>query len=88
MAYQIRFLTDASRTLERLDTSVARKISDKLRWLSENIADVQHKGLRGQLAGYSKLRVGGWRIIYKTFPKERIIVVRYIEHRSKIYGNE
>jgi len=85
MAYQVRFLIDAIKSFEKLDTSVVRKILEKLQWLSENVAEVEHKGLRSQLAGQSKLRVGDYRVIYKVLQEERTIVVRYIDHRSKVY---
>ena len=88
MYYQIRFLVAASRSFEKLDNSVARKISEKLNWLAENVEGARHVGLRNVLAGQSKLRVGDYRLVYKVFPDEKTIVVRYIEHRSKIYKNE
>ena len=41
------------------------------------------KPLRGTLAGYWKLRVGDWRVVYAIRNNE--VVVFAIKHRSRIY---
>ena len=41
------------------------------------------KPLRGTLAGYWKLRVGDWRVVYAIYGKE--VVVFAIKHRSGVY---
>lgn len=41
------------------------------------------KPLRGTLAGYWKLRVGDWRVVYTIYGNE--VVVFAIKHRSRAY---
>ena len=41
------------------------------------------KPLRGTLAGYWKLRVGDWRVVYSIRVSE--VTVHAIKHRSQIY---
>ena len=41
------------------------------------------KPLRGTLAGYWKLRVGDWRVVYAIRNNE--VVVFAIKHRSRLY---
>lgn len=41
------------------------------------------KPLRGTLAGYWKLRVGDWRIVYTIRGSE--VIVSAIKHRSRVY---
>lgn len=41
------------------------------------------KPLRGTLAGYWKLRVGDWRVVYAIRGNE--VIVFAIKHRSKVY---
>ena len=41
------------------------------------------KPLRGTLAGYWKLRVGDWRVVYTIRGTE--VVVFAIKHRSRVY---
>ena len=83
--YQIRLLKEASQNLKDLDKTVARRIIRKLSWLSKNVENIQHKGLRADLATFSKLREGDYRIIYQTLKDERIIIVYFIGHRRDIY---
>lgn len=41
------------------------------------------KPLRGTLAGYWKLRVGDWRVVYAIHGQE--VIVLAIKHRSMVY---
>lgn len=41
------------------------------------------KPLRGTLAGYWKLRVGDWRVVYAIHGAE--VIVFAIKHRSRVY---
>lgn len=41
------------------------------------------KPLRGTLAGYWKLRVGDWRVVYAI--RENEVIVFAIKHRNRVY---
>ena len=83
--YQIRIQDSAVRELERLDKMVARRLVRRIRWLAANIEDVKPVALSGDLAGFYKLRVGDYRVVYEILHSEQVIVVHLIGHRREIY---
>ncbi|MBN1138347.1 MAG: type II toxin-antitoxin system RelE/ParE family toxin [Anaerolineae bacterium] len=83
--HQIRILDAAARDLARLDLAVARRIMNRLRWLAENLTDIKPEALTGDLAGFNKLRIGDYRVVYEILPAEQTIVIHLIGHRRKIY---
>lgn len=83
--YRIIILPKALRSLESLDKPIAKRIINKLSWLSENFDDLTPLPLRGGVSGTYKLRVGDWRIIYSFDIERRGITIHLIGHRSEIY---
>ena len=81
-----RILKSASRELERLNPAVARRLVDRIRWLAENIEHIKPEPLKGDLAGFFKLREGDYRIVYELLGKERLLIIHSVGHRSKIYN--
>lgn len=45
----------------------------------------KREGLRGNMAGYSKLREGDYRIVYEIRHNDQVILVHSLGHRSEIY---
>ena len=80
-----RLLKSASRQLKRIDPPLARRIVDRIRWSAEHFEEVTPEPLKGDLAGFFKLREGDYRIIYQILRKEQLILVHNIGHRSEIY---
>jgi mRNA interferase RelE/StbE len=83
--YHIRILKAASRELAHLDKPVGRRIVERVNRLAENLDDIQHEALTGNLTGLYKLRVGDYRVIYEIVRKEKTIVIHAIGHRREIY---
>jgi mRNA interferase RelE/StbE len=83
--YTVRILDEAVAELANVDKPIAKRITKKIKWLAENIEDIQPEGLSGELTGFYKLRVGSYRVIYEVLENERIIVIHAIGHRSRIY---
>ena len=83
--YQIRILDAAARDLARLDPAVARRIVNRIRWFAENLDDVKPEALTGDLAGFCKLRIGDYRVVYELLHSEQEIVIHLIGHRREIY---
>lgn len=83
--YAIQSTKRASDELEQLDTSIARRIVPRLRWLSENLDSINPQALTGDLAGLYKFRVGEYRVVYEILRDRRIIVIHGIGHRRDIY---
>lgn len=86
--YQIRLLKEAVRDLEKLDKEIARRVVKKINRLAENAETIKPKGLKSNLAGFAKLREGGYRIVYETIHAEEIIIIHFIGHRSEVYKNK
>jgi mRNA interferase RelE/StbE len=85
--YQIRILDAATRDLTRLDASVARRIVNRVRWLSENVNEIKPEALKGDLAGFYRMRVGDYRAVYEILHSEQAIIIHLVGHRRDIYRN-
>jgi len=85
VAFQARLLDAAARDLARLDKPEARRIVQRINWLASHIGTVKPEPLSGDLAGFCKLRVGDFRVIYETLDSEQVLLVHAIGHRRDIY---
>ena len=83
--YQIVILPKALHSLDSLDKHVAKRILDKLSWLSENFDNITPLPLKGAFSGTYKLRVGDWRVVYSSEVDKHVITVHLIGHRRDIY---
>ncbi|HUX35471.1 MAG TPA: type II toxin-antitoxin system RelE/ParE family toxin [Candidatus Paceibacterota bacterium] len=75
----------AEKDLEGLDNKTRTRIITKLDWLSKNFDSIIPSVLHAEYREFYKLRVGEWRIVYKTDWAKKVIVVHYIDKRDKIY---
>jgi mRNA interferase RelE/StbE len=82
---RVRLLDSAARDLARLDKSDARRVVERISWLASNYDTIRPEVLSGNLAGFYKLRVGDFRVIYETLDAEQILLVHAIGHRREIY---
>ncbi len=83
--YTIRFAETAISELKNLDKATAKRIMSKISWLAQNADAVKPLGLRGDLAGFFKLRIGDYRVIYELIADERVLNIHFVGHRSEIY---
>lgn len=83
--YRVRLLDTASKNLAKLDKPVARRIVDRVQWLTENLADASLEALTGEFEGLFKLRVGDYRVVYELIHEEELIMIHAIGHRREIY---
>ncbi|BBO16516.1 RelE/StbE replicon stabilization toxin [Candidatus Brocadia pituitae] len=83
--YSVIILLKAFDTLSKLDKPIAKRITDKLAWFSENIEIVNILPLTGSFSGLCKLKVGDYRIVYGIDHNSRVITVHKIGHRRDIY---
>mgnify|MGYP002778739000 CR=1 FL=1 len=65
MSYTLELRPEVKNDFKRLDKLVAVRILKKLQWLSEEGEQISHQPLSANLAGFYKLRVGDYRVIYK-----------------------
>ena len=85
MKYNVEFSREALRSLSRLDKQIAQQVLDRIKWLSLHIDDVNHKALTGHLRGAFKLRVRDYRVVYELKHKTKVLIIRFIAHRSEVY---
>jgi mRNA interferase RelE/StbE len=81
MTYQISYEKEALRELEELESSVSRRILDKIEKMSEEPSSCDVKKLKG--SDYYRLRVGDYRVIFVF--EGNIIKVLKVGHRQQIY---
>jgi len=83
--YRVLVLPAAARELAELDKPVGRRIVKRINWLAENPELARLEALTADLAGFYKLRVGDYRVLYELLHAERTLVVHAIGHRREIY---
>lgn len=89
MAWEIKYTDIAEDDLKSIGQSAARQITN---YLNERIAtelDPRRfgRGLKGNLAGYWRYRVGDYRIICEILDQEIVVLVLRAGHRRNIYGH-
>ncbi len=83
--FNLIILDAADHDLESLDKPVAKRIGSRIKWLAENIEHIKPEPLTGEWVRFFKLRVGDYRVIYKIFHDEQMIVIHRVRHRREVY---
>lgn len=79
-------ITDQGKTdLKSLDEGVRQRVSEKLKWFTENFTNLAPIPLSGRWRGFFKLRVGDWRIVYEIDYPKRMVTIHAIDNRDKVY---
>ena len=87
MAWTLRLSETAKRQLRKLDSSNAQVILRYLNRLVQETSDSRERGsgLRANLAGLWRYRVGDYRVICSIEDHELVILVLQIGHRRDVY---
>lgn len=83
--YQVIVLPKALKDLSNLDRTIAKRVIDKLMWLSDNIETMNPLALKSNLSGFYKLKIGDYRALYDIEHSKKIIYIHKIGHRKEIY---
>jgi len=83
--YSVIILPKAYDALSKIDKPIAKRITDKLAWFSENVKSINTIPLTGNFSGLYKLKVGAYRVVYEIDYERKIITVHKIGHRRDIY---
>ncbi len=86
--WSVEFSADAARDLRRLDPQVTREILAYLRSRIASDADPRRfgKGLRGEMQGLWRYRVGNYRLICLIEDEKLTVLVLRAAHRREVYG--
>ncbi|MFC1946806.1 type II toxin-antitoxin system RelE/ParE family toxin [Chloroflexota bacterium] len=85
MSYKVLLSATASTTIKQLDQSTARRVLNRIKWLSENFEQIKPIQLKGKYSGLFKFRIGNYRLAYSIDHNKRIINVVYFAHRKDAY---
>jgi mRNA interferase RelE/StbE len=80
---KVEWTRDAIEDLQNLDKPIAKRILNKITWLSQHFDNITPENLSRDLVGTYKLRVGDWRVIYTI--EIDVIVIQAVGHRKNIY---
>ena len=81
--FQVYLLQTASKELKKLAKDTQTQINDQIKKLVDPY-QVRYKKLKGSENTY-RLRVGKFRVVYKIYDNERVVVIIRIAHRKKVY---
>lgn len=93
MAWTLRFASGVDQDMRRLDRTDARFIIDSLQLFVESYDEVEPgfiksgkiKRLKGEWAGFLRLRLRTYRVIYRKYKKTLVIFVVRVSHRREAY---
>ena len=83
--YSIRYMLSAAQEMEELDSSIAKRIYNRIKWLAENFDALTPETLEGDWKGKFKFRVGDYRIVYTVNQKENYLMIHMVRHRREAY---
>ena len=86
MSYQFVFEPEAIADLDEMDATTRQRIFYKINWLALNFEQAVPQGLSANLAGFYKLRVGDYRVIYTVNQPEQLISIVRAGHRREVYN--
>lgn len=85
MAVQIILDNKAKKDLRKIPAIVKKRVIHALELLKEN--PIIGIPLSGEFKTFRKVRLGDYRIVYKYYPKDKIIVVSRVKSRQNAYKN-
>jgi mRNA interferase RelE/StbE len=85
MSYQFVFEPEAIADLDAMDKTTRQRIFRKINWLALNFEQAAPQGLSANLAGFYKLRVGDYRVMYTINEPEQLISIVRAGNRREVY---
>ena len=83
--YQVRLARDAEKELNRLSSTIVKRIFPAIKSLAENPRPRGCKKLKGLDEDLWRIRVGDYRVVYVIEDSIKIVEVKKIGHRKEIY---
>lgn len=85
MSYTVEYEAEAVESLKKLSSTNRTRGVQKINWLAQNFEQIVPQPLTADLAGFYKLKVGDYRVIYEFDSEEQIIFIDQVGHRREIY---
>ena len=85
MPYRVAFASGADRALAKLPHDIQRRIVKRVTALADDPRPSGATQLRGSEAGYLRIRVGDYRVIYTIDDAVLLVLVVRIGHRREVY---
>jgi len=85
MAYKVQYQDRAVSDLKKLDQQTQKRIINKISWLAVNFEQITPMPLSENWAGFYKLRVGDYRVIYSLDETISVLWIEKVGHRRDIY---
>ena len=86
-AFRVILTPEAQSDVLRLDSSMQKRILDKLEWIGEHAQLLRHQALQGdEWRGSFKYRVSDYRIIYQLDSGAEKMITLKVGHRREVYG--
>ncbi|MDN5358455.1 MAG: mRNA interferase RelE/StbE [Candidatus Diapherotrites archaeon] len=90
MSWRVLFHRKAKAVVTKLQERDKHRILDGIKVLVESIqrgtpTDLDIKKLKGKWAGFYRLRVGKWRVIFRVDWENRVLLVYNIAKRENVY---
>ena len=84
--YEVILSAEAEKIYASADQALAKKIARCFEQLEKNpYFHPNIKSLKGNLDGYSRYRIGDYRVIYQINGENKQVIISNIVHRSEAY---
>ena len=83
--YKIEYDRRVVKDIERLSKRDKQAIIEKIEELAKEPRPFGVKPLKGEYAGYHRVRVGNYRIVYEIMDKKLVILILKIADRKDVY---
>jgi mRNA interferase RelE/StbE len=85
VAYAVSIASSALRALQKLPADAQRRIRAKIDELANEPRPAGAKALQGAEAGYLRIRIGDYRVIYAVEDRQLLVLVVRIADRKEAY---
>lgn len=86
MAWMVKYLPKADKSLRKMDKQTSKLILDRMDEIAAlNDPRSRGKALEGTLTGFWRYRINDYRVICSIEDSELVILAVSVDHRSKVY---
>ena len=82
--FTVVFARSARKELQSLDPPVALRILKRIEALAKDPRPTEVRKLEGA-DDLWRIRIGGWRVVYRVVDKERLVDIVAVRHRREAY---